>query len=391
MARDIPRRYRMPSSHLTWIEINRSAFLGNLSALRRLVGPDVAVAAAVKANAYGHGLHEIVSILSTVGCEYLAVHSIAEAEAARKAGWSRRIMLVGPVLPDHINAVIRLDLEPTIFDPSIITSLGRQSRKTGIPTRIHLKLETGTNRQGMDKPTLAKAIDRLRKYPELHIAGLSTHFANIEDTTNHSYAMAQLKQFTLLTGYLKKNKIKPEMRHTACSAAVLLFPETHFELIRPGISLYGYWPSRETYVSYKLSGGENNILTPALSLKSRITQIKTVEAGSFVGYGCTYRTGTKAKIAILPIGYSDGLDRRLSNIGYVLVKGARAPLRGRVCMNVTMIDITHIPGVRLYDTATILGRDGDEMITADTHGSWCHTINYDILAGLSPLLPRQIL
>jgi alanine racemase len=161
--------------------------------------------------------------------------------------------------------------------------------------------------------------------------------------------------------------------------------------VRPGIAVYGYWPSRETYVSYRLGGGKNSILKPAISFHARITQIKTVEADSFVGYGCTYRTSTRSKIAVLPVGYSDGVDRRLSNFGYVLINGKRAPIRGRVCMNLIMVDITDIPKVKLYDMATIIGRDGTEEITADTHAGWCQTINYEILARLSPALPRIIL
>jgi alanine racemase len=381
----------MDKKTLSWIEIDRKAILNNIANLGRLAGPKVAMAATVKANGYGHGLPEMVAILKATQVPYLALHTTAEAETARAAGWERKIMMVGGIAPEDIDAVIRLDLEPTIFEPSFIEKLGRLCRKSGLKIPVHLKLETGTHRQGLVEKELDRVGALVNKYPEIIVAGLSTHFANIEDTTDHSYARNQLKEFKKLVGILKQLRVTPRMRHTACSAALLLFQNTYFDLVRPGISIYGYWPSSETYVSYRLGGGENSILTPALSFRSRITQIKTVEADSFIGYGCTYRTSSRSRIAILPVGYSDGIDRRLSNLGYVLINGRRSPIRGRVCMNLIMVDITDIPGVKLYDTATIIGRYETEEISADTHAGWCQTINYEILSRLSPLLPRHII
>jgi alanine racemase len=373
-----------------WIEIDRNKILSNIRNLRRQAGPKVALAAAVKANAYGHGLTEIVSILNKSDVKYLALHSTSEANAARAAGWVRNIMLVGPVAPDDFDAIIRLDLEPTIFEVSSIARLGRLLKKSKLKGKIHLKLETGTHRQGLLPDELNKTIGELKKFPEITVAGVSTHFANIEDTTDHSYAMSQLEQFKKMVAAIKKGGIKPRRLHTACSAALLLFKDTYFGIARPGIAVYGYWPSKETYVSYRLSGGKNSILQPALSLYSRISQIKTIPADSFIGYGCTYRTSSRSRIAVLPIGYSDGIDRRLSNLGYVLIKGRRAPIRGRVCMNLVMVDVTDISGAKLYDKATLIGCDGDEKISADLHAGWCQTINYEILSRLSPLLPRYI-
>lgn len=380
----------MREKYLSWIEIDRTAIHHNVTNLSRLAGTGVSVAAAVKANGYGHGLPQMVEILKDTDVQYLALHSTADADAARAAGWNRRIMLVGGVAPADIDAVLRLDLEPTVFEPSFIDLLGEFCRTSHLAARVHLKFETGTHRQGLLESELSEIGDRLKKYPEITVAGISTHFANIEDTTDHSYAMHQLAEFERLEQVCRREGIEPRMRHTACSAAVLLFQNTHFDLVRPGISLYGYWPSKETYVSYRLSGGENSILRPALSFYSRITQIKTVPPDSFIGYGCTYRTSSESKIAILPVGYSDGIDRRLSNLGYVLIKGRRAPIRGRVCMNLIMIDITDIAGVHLYDHATIIGNEGDERITADTHAGWCQTINYEVLSRLSPALPRLV-
>jgi len=380
----------MNKRHLSWIEIDRDAIVTNIVNLSRLAGPKATVAAAIKANGYGHGLPQMIEILKDTDVDYVALHNTTEADTARAAGWDRRILLVGGVAPEDIDAIFRLDLEPTIFDPSFIHDLGKFCRRSGVNARVHLKLETGTHRQGLVENEVPKVAARLKEFPELTVAGASMHFANIEDTTDHSYAMQQLKEFKRLVAALRREGVRPKLLHTACSAAVLLFNDTHFDMVRPGISVYGYWPSKETYVSYRLGGGENSILRPALSFYSRITQIKTVPADSFVGYGCTYRTSAKSRIAILPVGYSEGVDRRLSNLGYVLIKGRRAPIRGRVCMNLIMIDVTDIPGVKLYDAATIIGRDGAEQITADTHATWCQTINYEILSRLSPNVPRAV-
>jgi len=381
----------MEKKELSWIEIDRRAILNNLENLTRPLGTGVKTAVAVKANAYGHGLKEITSILSETKVDYLAVHSVSEAETARASGWKRNILMVGPLGQDEFDAVIRLDLEPTVFETATLDKLGRLCRKSKTIARPHLKLETGTHRQGLTGNELDKSAAILKKYPELKIAGISTHFANIEDTTDHSYAMEQLRKFRELIVRLRKLGIKPGLQHAACSAALLLFPETYFDMVRPGIAFYGYWPSKETYVSYRLKGGKNSILTPALAFKTRITQIKSVPADSFIGYGCTYRTGTRAKIAVIPVGYSDGLDRRLSNLGYVLINGRRAPIRGRICMNLAMVDITHIKNIRLYDPVTIIGKNGEENITADTHAGWCQSINYEILSRLSPLLKRRVI
>jgi len=184
--------------------------------------------------------------------------------------------------------------------------------------------------------------------------------------------------------------IKPTVRHTASSAALILFNKTRFEMVRPGIAVYGHWPSKETYLSYRLEGGHNDIFKPVLSWKTRVTQIKEVPKDSFIGYGCTYRTTSPTRLAVVPIGYADGYDRGLSNIAHVLIKGRRAPVRGRVCMNLTMVDVSNIPGVKLEEPVTLIGRQKSEGITAEQLGDWSGTINYEILARLSSNLPRLV-
>lgn len=322
---------------------------------------------------------------------YVTVHSVEEAIAVRKAGWTKRVLVLGAIPSANIEAVIDQDLEPMVFDGRCLAHLGKLADRRKVQIKTHLKLETGTNRQGITESELPVFAAIYQKHAGLQRPyGAATHFANIEDTTSHDYAEQQLKCFSHLLKRMAALKIKPRIRHTACSAALILFDKTRFDLVRPGIAAYGHWPSKETYLSYRLQGGGNDLFHPTLSWKTRITQIKTVPADSFVGYGCTYRTTARTRLAVLPIGYADGYDRQLSNLAYVLIKGRRAPVRGRVCMNLTMVDITDVKNVRVGDTVTLIGRDGDEILTVEQLASWAGTINYEILARLSPLIERVI-
>jgi len=378
-------------SPLSWIELSQSALWNNVASLSKLAGGKK-LAVSVKANAYGHGLPEIVSLLQEQGqVDYLTVHSLEEAVAARISGCDRQIMVLGPIAEDSLEAVFDHEFEPVVFDRDILKKLGREADRREYPLKTHLKLETGTYRQGVSEeelPAFAK-IYKAHKFLKRPY-GASMHFANIEDTTVHEYAEHQLAEFERLVRLMAKLKISPEICHTASSAATILFEKTHFDMVRPGISVYGHWPSKETYLSYRLAGGSNELFQPLLTWKTRITQLKKVPADSFVGYGCTYRTTSPSKLAVLPVGYFDGYARSLSNTAHVLIRGRRAPVRGRICMNLMMVDVTDIKGVKNGDVATLIGRDGDEEITAEQLATWAGSINYEILARLSSLIPRIV-
>jgi len=224
----------------------------------------------------------------------------------------------------------------------------------------------------------------------VRLAGVGTHFANIEDTTNHEFAESQIVAFNRIAEAIAQVHPQPLLRHTACSAAVLLFNRTHLDLARIGISLYGLWPSKETYVSCLERGKPSLDLTAALTWKTRIAQVKEVPEGGYVGYGLTWRATRPTTIAVLPVGYYEGFDRELSGIAHVLVRGKRAPVRGRVCMNMCMVDVTDIPGAALEDEVVLIGRQGDEKITAEQIAAWCGTISYEIVSRIHPSLPRVL-
>ncbi len=378
-------------SPLQWIELSRQAFNHNIDSLVRLAsGKKVAVS--VKANAYGHGLPQIVSLLAERNdVDYLSVHSLGEGIDCREAGWKRRIIVLGPIPDDCLDAVPEFDLEPTIFDIGTLKKLGAVSKRRKQKIQTHLKLETGTNRQGITIDELPKFANAYKSFEYIKKPyGASMHFANIEDTTAHEYADYQLKKFHKMTAMMTKLGIKPTIRHAAASAAMILFDKTRFDLVRPGIAAYGLWPSKETYLSYRLSGGENDLFWSVLSWKAKITQIKNLEADSFVGYGCSYRTTSKTKLAIIPVGYCDGYDRRLSNIAHLIIKGMRSPVRGRICMNLLMADITDIKGVKAGETAILIGQDKSEQVSIEQVADWSSTIHYEVAARLSSDLPRQV-
>ena len=272
-------------------------------------------------------------------------------------------------------------------------SLASKSFKNKI--NVHLKVETGTSRQGLEKEKLLELAKFIKKYSQIEIEGIYTHYANIEDTTNHSYAQQQLKRFKEAVELLEKNNIKIPMKHTACSAEVILFPKTYFNIVRLGISTYGLWPSKETFVSAQDKNRKIN-LEPALTWKTRIAQIKDIKAGTPISYGLTEKISQASKVAILPIGYWDGYDRKLSSIGNVLIKGKRCKVLGRVCMNMIIVDISYLAsfgkreGVKLEDEVVLLGKQGKEEITADELAQKIGTINYEVVARINPLIPRVV-
>jgi alanine racemase len=262
--------------------------------------------------------------------------------------------------------------------------------------RVHLKLETGTHRQGLDL-TAALALGRaVQRLEGLELEGHTTHYADIEDTTDHRFAQGQLECLARACRAFAEQGLVVPMVHSANSAAAILYPETHGHLVRVGIAAYGLWPSRETYATAlqrRADQGEEGrvpLLQPALAWRARVVQVKEVPAGAYVGYGRTFRATHPVRVAVLPVGYYEGYDRRLSNVAHVLLHGVRAPVRGRVCMNMTMVDVTHVAAARAGSVATLLGADGDEVVSADLLASWMGSISYEVVSRIHPSVLRTV-
>jgi len=381
---------RSDTAELTWVEISKQALVNNIRQFRRILKPDVRLCVCVKANAYGHGLLEASRVFIQAGADWLAVNSLCEARTLRHAGVQAPLYIIGYVPLSEISDVLELNCRMVVYNEETIRKIGEIAGKQNHEARLHLKVETGTNRQGVSLARLPDIARLIRDIPSIHLEGLSTHFANIEDTTDHSYAFYQLEQFARAGRVLEGAGLSAEIRNCANSAATILFPEIHFDMVRVGISAYGMWPSNETYVSYVRERENGFELIPALTWKTRVIQIKDVPAGEYVGYGCTYRTSHDTRLAVLPVGYYDGFDRGVQG-GHVLIHGSRAPLRGRICMNMIMVEITDIPGVQLEDEVILIGSEGEEVISAEMFGDWAGTINYEVTTRINERVPRRLI
>jgi len=372
------------------VEIAKRALVGNIGEFRRLIGPRRKFLAVVKANAYGHGLLEVAGIAVAAGVDWLGVNSVEEGAALRRAGIAAPVLVLGYAPLDSLEEAIAGDLRLTVYNRETVERLADLAVRLRRTVRLHIKVETGTWRQGVDPKDLAAFVRDVRRRPGLAVEGLSSHFANIEDTTKHDYPRRQLAVYRAAVRDLEAGGPRIPLRHMSCTASTILFPEPGFNLARVGIGLYGLWPSKETYLSCLLDRKEPLSLEPVLSWKAGIAQIKKVPARADIGYGCTYRTTRPTRLAVVPVGYYDGYDRGLSNTAHVLVRGRRAPVRGRVAMDFIMADVTDVPGVRLEDQVTLLGADGRERITAEDLAALAGTISYEILARINPLVPRIV-
>jgi alanine racemase len=368
----------------TWLEISQSALQANARGLKRFIGKKTDLIAVVKSNAYGHGTTSVVRSLSTIADRF-AVDSIDEANVAA-AHTKKPILILGYTLRDRLQEAVRRGYGLTTYASETIEVLSKIAT-TRHPAKLHLKIETGTSRQGILPTDLPQFIRRILKNKHLRIEGVSTHFANSEEAHDPSYAMEQLQRFETAVAELALLGVHPPVMHTACSAAAILHPQTRFTAVRAGIALYGLWPSEET----REFAPQNLRLTPALTWKTVIAQVKHLPTGTPISYGRTERLKRDSRIAVLPIGYWDGYDRALSSQGNVLIRGKRAKILGRVCMNMCMADVTDIPSARIEDEVVLLGHQGKERIYAEELAEKAKTINYEIVTRINPLIPRNLL
>lgn len=361
------------------IRVDTAALQDNLACLRTLVRGPARLMPVVKSEAYGHGLELAAGAFVRGGADWLGVHAMAEAERLRRAGFDLPVLVLGPASEAEARLAHELNCDLTVGSLAAL----RDAASVGAG-RIHLKVETGVNRQGLVEDEMPAALALLAAHPGLELVGVSSHFADIEDTTDHRFAHQQRERFASWCERLGQAAGGPLLRHMTCSAATVLWPDTHLDLVRVGISAYGVWPSRETRVSARMAGRAELALRPALTWLVRVSQVRQVPAGQTVGYGRTWKAPVDSRIAVLPVGYADGYPRALAGRAHVLLDGQRAPLRGRICMNLCMVDVTHIPEVDAGHEAVLLGAQGDDAITAEQLADWLGTIAYEVLT-----LPRS--
>ncbi len=376
-------------SYRTWIEVSERALSGNIQALSSLLEGDARFCAVVKANAYGHGLTEVAQIAARSGVDAFAVDQIDDAITLRTLFPSALILVLGFTMFDRYKDALTNDIHLTLYDKEGVEHAEKLGREFAKSFPVHLKIETGTSRQGVlidDLQATARVIARCTR---VSIEGVSTHFANIEDSGNPQFATQQFTRFQEAIEVLSSFGIHPSYLHCACSAAIILYPQTHMNLVRAGISLYGLWSSELVQNTVRTLGLGCD-LEPVLSWKSRIAQVKTLPMGTPIGYGLTEVLKRSGRVAVVPVGYFDGYDRSFSSKAEVLVKGYRCKVLGRICMNMMMVDVSGVPQVDKEDIVTLIGTDGRHRITASELAKHAGTIHYELISRINPDLPRVV-
>lgn len=371
---------------LIWIEISKKALGDNLKKIRRFASSKTIFAVAVKANAYGHGLAETAKIFAKSGANWLCVNSIKEAEILRKSEIKKPILIMGYVQNKDLSRVVNLDARIFLYDLGIAKALLKEATKAGVRVPVFIKVDTGLSRLGVLSENILSFVKKVKKMNGIKIEGIATHFATDDGEEGREHFRKQMAIFKEVANSLKKEGIDVLLVSGSSSATAVVFPEHGFDMIRIGIGAYGYCSSG--YVEDFLKKRKIK-LEPALSLKTKVAQVKEIEKGSCVSYGCEFVAKKKMKIAILPIGYYDGLDRTLGGKGSVLIKGKKALIIGRVCMNMIMVDVSGISGVKSEDEAVIIGKQGKNQITADEIARQADTINYEVLARLRESIVKK--
>lgn len=364
----------------TWAEVDLDAIAHNVRRLQELAAP-AGLMAVVKADGYGHGAVMVARTALAHGARRLAVAMVEEGVHLRQSAIACPILVMGWTPPEQYGLALRYDLELTVSSEAEARALADAARREGRRVRVHLKIDTGMGRLGFrwDDPQLGQAVARLANLTHLEMVGVYTHLASADDL-QVPLAGQQLEAFAEALERLAARGVRPPLRHVANSAALLQIPAARYDLVRPGIALYGLDAFPQAVRTFGLR--------PALSWKTRVALVKEVPAGTPISYGATYVTPRPSRIATLPVGYADGLRRALSNRGQVLVNGRRAPIVGRVCMDQVMVDVTDAGQVAVGDEVVLIGSQGAESITADEMAAWMDTIGYEVVTGIGRRVPR---
>ena len=361
----------------TYVKIDLDAIESNIDAIRARVGVDVM--AVIKADAYGHGAVQVARLLQDK-CSFFGVSSILEAMELRRAGLYNPILILGHTPVRAFPALVQAEIRPTIFHYEAALALSKAAQLLDKPAAFHFAVDTGMSRIGFQVTEEdADLCAKIAQLPGLEPEGIFSHFATA-DCADLTRSREQAALFDRFCQMLKDRGVEIPIRHMDNSAGVLNF-ENHYEMVRAGIVTYGMYPSDEVPTG-------NLNLRPALQWLSRVTHVKTLPAGREISYGGTYVTDKETVVATVPVGYADGYHRNLSGRFYVLIRGKRAPILGRVCMDQLMVDVTDIPGVALNDRVTLVGRNGNEEITMEQMAQTLDTINYEIVCGISRRVPR---
>jgi alanine racemase len=366
----------------TWIEIDLAALAHNFRLVRKSVGAEVQVMAVVKANAYGHGAVECARRLAAEGADWFGVALPEEGLALREAGITQPILCLGGFWPGQESLIVQHHLTPVVYSVEMVAALDRVARDAGVIAKLHLKVDTGMGRLGVRADALGEFLSAIDQFKHIDIAGMMSHLASADEPGFDGFTQMQEARLAVAVQMVRDHGWHPEVFHLANSAGALAHPSVRRNLVRPGGVLYGLW---RDILPPTADGWD---LRPVMSWRTRVALLKHVPAGEAIGYGCTFHTERDSVIATLPVGYHDGYMRNLSSRGRVIVNGEYAPVAGRVSMDLTMVDVTDIPGVKLHDTVTLLGRSGNCSVTAEEIAGLTGTLSYEVTCGVSERVPR---
>ncbi len=379
--------------YTSYLEISKSALAHNIDFLKELIGPEVIFSSVVKGNAYGHGIETYIPLAQECGIRHFSVFSSIEASRVRKSLVSTaEIVIMGWIGNDDLEWAILHDIQFYIFERDRLEKAIHFAKKCNKRAKIHLEIETGMNRTGLSRDELEKVIVLLKENANhIELKGLCTHFAGAENISNFFRIKEQRKEFKKARKMLKDAGLKAEIIHAACSAAALRYPNTRHDMVRLGIVQYGFFPNKEVLIEYLTKNAlTRDPLQRLLSWKSKVMDVKHVGSGKFVGYGTSFMAETDMKIATVPVGYSDGFSRALSNQGRVLIGGKRLNVIGIVNMNMMMVDVSSLPEVHKGDEVVMIGRQGENEISVSSFSEFSHLVDYELLTRIPDNIPRYI-
>ena len=380
--------------HTSQIQLSKSALDHNLEFIRGIIGNVTRLSSVVKGNAYGHGIEQFVPMARECGVNHFSVFSADEAQRVRIIlNDDTPIMIMGMLDKDQMEWAIQNNISFFVFEKKRLEEAVNIARQLNTSAKIHIEVETGMNRTGFSTRELPQILKDLKtKSQNLILKGVCTHYAGAESIANYHRIKRQESVFKRAYQRIAKLGFAPELRHTACSAASIRYPKTQMDMVRIGILQYGFFPSKEILIHYLTKNKEHSYpLRRVITWKSKVMSVKIVKAGEFIGYGTSYLANTEMKIAIVPVGYSHGFSRSLSNQGRVLIHGQRVSVVGAVNMNMASVDVTNIEGVQKGDEVVIIGKQGDLEISVASFSEISDQVNYELLTRLPSNIPREII
>jgi len=359
--------------------IDLGAYVHNISVIRKLVGPRVHIMAVVKANAYGHGLIPIAKAACAAGIDMLGVATVEEGAELRQAGITHPILVLFQPEPSALPPILEYNLAVMIADTDTAVKLGELARAANRVVSVHCQIDSGMGRQGFSLEKAPEDLQFLTRISHVDIQGVATHFP-AADQPEDAFTLEQIRIFKNLLKQLSRQGTPYEVAHAANSAAIVNYPQSYFDMVRPGLMTYGVWPTKNRPTHCPLR--------PVLRWETTVTQVRSLPAGASISYGRTFTAPAPMNVAILPVGYADGFSHHLSNRGYVLIRGTRCAVLGAVCMDQTVVDVTHLPGLQPGEPVTLIGADDSEHITPETLAELAETIPYEILTGIGARVRR---